>query len=241
MDSKFTNEMDFKFQEFTRIIEATLADLNSEGANNGQNALSTIIFLRSILDKKLSTDFVKHMNGCNFTVNIPKVIESIYLYPESKISTANVVIKPPALLERAKLLFESKIFIPMISNTSVHFTTIDGVNLIPELFSIFKPENYTHYPKSAGLTLTDIDVSKIGKDKISNYLLETRPMFRLSSSCIKVRKINESCSYSEVMYIKIISDELLAWGNALHKHFNISVVVKDILFAFAVKLRRLPL
>jgi hypothetical protein len=233
--------MDSKFQEFARIIEATLAELNPEGANNGQNGLATIIYLRSILDKKLSPDFVKYMNGCNFAVDVPEVIEKIYLYPETKRSIAHVVITPPAMLEQARLLFESKIFVPMISNNAIYFSTMDGTNLIPELFNIFKPRNYTHYPRITGLVVAGIDSTKIGKNKISDYILKTKPMFRISSGRAVVRDVNEFGLYSEVMGVEIKSDELLAWLAEFYKQFNPSLSVPDLIFTFAIKDRRLQL
>jgi hypothetical protein len=87
---------DSKFQELIRLLDATLSDVNTEGSENGNNALSIVRFLSNFpgmsmyisegFQKCISNEFRKSKNKANVKDNVNEILLYSNDEPDSEIS-----------------------------------------------------------------------------------------------------------------------------------------------------------
>ena len=214
---KNINENDFKFQELSRLLDATLKIINPEGLINGQNTIKIIEFLKNFenMDKFISPELYVCINDeiekSKNKKNVREHVKKILLFPKVNYIPFTPVIVPEKYLEEineiAKTItfkityVEGKLYALCQTNKKINDITYDL------LYDVINLQNLEKNPESCHVTLVNSNiVAEIGENKVLEFIDKYNECFNITTGNINCNISEDWSPFKEVYVISIRSE-----------------------------------
>jgi len=231
----FTETNEFKVQELTRILDATLETINPEGLHTGSNAISIIAFLSSFpgFSKFVTPEFYEHIREqlklSGEKENVREHVKKILTYPRTGyLPWVNFIINPEIIEEIREEVCNITFKISLIDG-KVYALCISEKKLNEVVFNHVKESlNFLEQnTESCHITIVNSNiVSDIGESDVEAFISEFDKEFTVTIGNIKSTFSEDWSRFGECYVIEVqctyIDDFLFKFNQRFNKNIKIA-------------------